>query len=38
LFTYQVENQLKAYIIQTLKEEDESLLQLLESKELLTAF
>lgn len=38
LFTYQVENQLKEYIIETLKKEDESLFQLLESKQLLTAF
>lgn len=38
VFTYQVENQLKEDIIETLKKEDESLFQLLESKELLTAF
>src|SRR5436190_8163899 len=38
LFTYQVENQLKEYIIETLKKEDESLYQLLDSEKLLTAF
>lgn len=38
LFTYQVENQLKKYIIETLKKEDETLFQLLESEKLLIAF
>ncbi len=38
LFTYQVENQLEEYIIETLKKEDESLYRLLESEKLLTAF
>lgn len=38
LFTYQVENQLKEYIIETLKKEDENLYRLLESEQLLTAF
>lgn len=38
LFTYQVENQLKEVIIETLKKEDEALFQLLEREKLLTAF
>ena len=38
LFTYQVENQLKEFIVETLKKEDESLYQLLEKEQLFTAF
>lgn len=38
LFTYQVENQLKSFITETLKKEDESLYRLLESEKLLTTF
>ena len=38
LFTYQVENQLKEYITETLKKEDRVLYELLENKKLLTAF
>lgn len=38
IFTYQVENQLREYIIETLKKEDEALYQLLEREKLLTAF
>ncbi len=38
LFTYQVENQLKEYITETLKNENKSLYFLLEKEQLLTAF
>lgn len=38
LFTYQVENQLKKFITETLKKEDKALYQLLECEKLLTAF
>jgi N-acetyl-anhydromuramyl-L-alanine amidase AmpD len=38
LFTYQVENKLKGFIAETLKKKDESLYQLLEKEQLLTAF
>lgn len=38
LFTYQVEKQLKEYITETLKKDDEALYQLLENEKLLTAF
>jgi N-acetyl-anhydromuramyl-L-alanine amidase AmpD len=38
LFTCKIENQLKDFITETLKKEDESLYHLLENKQLLTAF
>lgn len=38
LFTYQVENQLKEFITQTLQEQDKNLYQLLTKEKLLTAF
>ncbi|MEN9917511.1 MAG: anhydro-N-acetylmuramyl-tripeptide amidase [Pseudomonadota bacterium] len=38
LFTYQVEKQLKEYITETLKKDDDDLYQLLENEKLLTAF
>lgn len=38
LFTYHVENQLKEYITETLKKEDEDLYELLDNEKLLTAF